>query len=1135
MYYFKGKTHSPLPKLTDRSQSRLDKLKTFFLPERSVSTRTFSRRAENRNEQNQMLTEYQGDLVEIIIPKKATKRSCNLKKVMPQVFQKPRIVIKEEESINLESDSAPKSPDSQQEVHLDISAIKQAMLSINNKLNADESFFGFIKKKEKLRDIAENFGDLEQNFTNPGHFYCKNDNLFPKRIDDASHLKEDKLINLTNLGVGEKYYPLIKILLQKQQNVKQLIFQGNKINDKLFLSLVQCFPPIMKDLNLKDNQLGSKGVHILAEHLSRFQNLKILNIANNFIGDHGANNFFKNLHKNALLSKLIISENNLSDAIGQSLYDLLIKSSGLEVLVINWNQLGSTTGIFIAKALLVNRVLKVLDLSYNRIGSNEKSNCISFWCQALLNTQLSLVHLDISYNQLSEKQIRQLNDALLKNNSLYGIHLEGNKFEGFIDPYGFIQFQQINEEFSQIKYQIDGVNYIPESTRITTQNCCWICQGWVEHRFQYTPDIEQPDTPIFLHLDFLNYKPIPMTSSSELKAQLIEQQKEQLLKKDVQQKQQNSPSTLNVSKPQERKSSILSKEILDELQKFCYSTYQMCPPKQRILYFFSNPLIEQYFIEPSQDNIPSPQDNLTLQGKDPKHQFHYFSDGTVLKFKKIAFVNQLFTKQEFIIDDKNNYKPLIRLFPRSSEKKYVLRRMGNNLKRKQLNYHQWNIEESLFKQQFQQDNEEILNECFQFDWNCSKINRFVKNDYEQMKLKEYLRENYQLIKDIYKFYSSNGYFQSECFSISFQSYIKMIQQIGIIDNESVKLQDVEIDLASIKNNIDPKYLYNPEKALIRFQFLEMFFRLANDKYVRTNIVKNHADAVYRLIREFKEHFKNFDTCQKWRDERYWNKECECLIQFKTPFLKKLYDYVTDLNNRKWYFKMKWVAIKEFKDFCKQMGLMDYINEKLIVIIYNFSMMSQADELTQDRHIRMSQLEFYEALARLAEYVSPGPVGEITEATSSSRYSLPLHVKLETLLTHIYFNVVKRSPQFTVFYDLFTNISKQDWLPKIKVSKKTEQEEEPSYLNYQDTLTVYNAALYCAMHKQPYLNPNYQSFLRKGFLLVEQSPRRSTLLSPKSPVQILRIMKKSGFGMDEPRISPPLSPRARSPSLRKQGK
>lgn len=57
----------------------------------------------------------------------------------------------------------------------------------------------------------------------------------------------------------------------------------------------------------------------------------------------------------------------------------------------------------------------------------------------------------------------------------------------------------------------------------------------------------------------------------------------------------------------------------------------------------------------------------------------------------------------------------------------------------------------------------------------------------------------------------------------------------------------------------------------------MFFRIANDKYVRTNVVKNHADAVYRLTREFREYFKGFDTCQKWRDKRFWNKECECLL------------------------------------------------------------------------------------------------------------------------------------------------------------------------------------------------------------------------------------------------------------------
>lgn len=38
----------------------------------------------------------------------------------------------------------------------------------------------------------------------------------------------------------------------------------------------------------------------------------------------------------------------------------------------------------------------------------------------------------------------------------------------------------------------------------------------------------------------------------------------------------------------------------------------MCPPKRRILYFFSNPISEDYFIDETALNIPSPLDNLIL-------------------------------------------------------------------------------------------------------------------------------------------------------------------------------------------------------------------------------------------------------------------------------------------------------------------------------------------------------------------------------------------------------------------------------------------------------------------------------------------------------------------------------------------
>ena len=107
----------------------------------------------------------------------------------------------------------------------------------------------------------------------------------------------------------------------------------------------------------------------------------------------------------------------------------------------------------------------------------------------------------------------------------------------------------------------------------------------------------------------------------------------------------------------------------------------------------------------------------------------------------------------------------------------------------------------------------------------------------------------------------------------------------------------------------------------------MFFRLANDKYIRTGILKNYADAVFRILKDFKLFFENFDSIQDWREQRYWNKECDYLINFKLAFLKKLYDFVTDITNRKWYFKLKWISVREFKEFCKLMYITDLIGEK----------------------------------------------------------------------------------------------------------------------------------------------------------------------------------------------------------------
>jgi hypothetical protein len=49
---------------------------------------------------------------------------------------------------------------------------------------------------------------------------------------------------------------------------------------------------------------------------------------------------------------------------------------------------------------------------------------------------VNLVHADFSFCELSLKSMGMLGEALKNNNTLYGLHLEGNS--GFIDHRGFL-------------------------------------------------------------------------------------------------------------------------------------------------------------------------------------------------------------------------------------------------------------------------------------------------------------------------------------------------------------------------------------------------------------------------------------------------------------------------------------------------------------------------------------------------------------------------------------------------------------------------------------------------------------------------------------------------------------------------
>jgi hypothetical protein len=74
--------------------------------------------------------------------------------------------------------------------------------------------------------------------------------------------------------------------------------------------------------------------------------------------------------------------------------------------------------------------------------------------------------------------------------------------------------------------------------------------------------------------------------------------------------------------------------------------------------------------------------------------------------------------------------------------KSVPRPPPKNLKGREYLKTPWDFFKSVFKD-YKPDNEGLLVDCFEFDWQCSKILKIIKNEEEQNKIKEYLKSIYK--------------------------------------------------------------------------------------------------------------------------------------------------------------------------------------------------------------------------------------------------------------------------------------------------------------------------------------------------------------------------------------------------------
>ena len=101
--------------------------------------------------------------------------------------------------------------------------------------------------------------------------------------------------------------------------------------------------------------------------------------------------------------------------------------------------------------------------------------------------------------------------------------------------------------------------------------------------------------------------------------------------------------------------------------------------------------------------------------------------------------------------------------------------------------------------QYKADNAALLNDCFEKDWNRTKVEKIVKDEESREEFKTYLRSIYKYFREVYKFVSGSDP-MGDIFCIGINVFGEMITSgtKGFVDEKHIKLTD--LDLERIKTN-----------------------------------------------------------------------------------------------------------------------------------------------------------------------------------------------------------------------------------------------------------------------------------------------------------------------------------------------
>ena len=857
---------------------------------------------------------------------------------------------------------------------------------------------------------------------------------------------------LSSLGVSQLFLALNenKNLSYKLRSIDLSENHIGKNEIQNLIKFLQDSKCNIEDLNLYGNLLGDENIIKICDNLAKFVEYRLttLNIGKNNIHDNCIDVLVEMLHKCSGLRVFVVNHNWLHNKGVTKIIKELCSHYELRILDLSWNCIGDDLTSPPAYESLVNNelnhperlfnnyaldeTLTTLKLKLRRnpllppidsLGGNKKpsggdkkkgnqevkpeppkepkkipvkpkdpSSFAVTLGEYFGKVQLSLIHLDISHNNINYEDCKYIAEKSKLNHAILGIHVDGNAMEidclGFITPiekelkdkkyYSESQiYYGLNKEYELRKTAVDTVR------KIRGKNNCWICEGFREVQFEFIPEepIVDPNSHLVkLHLNFDNYRPFDMICNGD-KFQIV---------------RMCPPGEINyfftVDSFPVKSQSPSGKNIFEKIQiESDYIKYTFEPDYMEELNNIREKLLyhKKKEDENQEDNSEQETNNNNTQNKDMTL--------TNLPKDKITIVIDTISKVHVKVNqnviNENYMKTILFSEPRPEKiiDKFVKPRTP------------WSFPISIwayYGYSYEGLSEEYLNECFEFDFNRCQFQKDFKDEEQLSELKRFLRERYRDIIDCYKYYASLSGFQ--IWQITQNNLTEFISKCPGMCDIKYDINNVYLTQKTVCGNLldkedRKKNNKNLSDNIVRHQFMSLLVRAAKDKYV--TVLKVTKDVLEATKMAFEKHFdpaiKGFEY-HKWCMERYYNEQVDNFLKAFLPILDGVYLSVAKQKGpRK---KDVWMVLDEFNNFVQ--SIVD-INEYPIrdnPYIFNQSINLQVNEIYTDKHVNMFLPEFLEALCRAVDKASPIPIGDTKdEWPMEKRQAQPLVKKLENIL------------------------------------------------------------------------------------------------------------------------------------------